>query len=114
MGITKNDTPIAGGYKRTIIKQHHGKYLARYMIINMARKKPYTKAEILADLRERQKQYPQFADLIKPWIEELERKVKQYPVAEFALEHYAVTREKAIAELEKLQFLGQTAFSASF
>lgn len=104
MGITKNDTPIAGGYKRTIIKQHHGKYLARYMIINMARKKPYTKAEILADLRERQKQYPQFADLIKPWIEELERKVKQYPDAEFTLEHYATTKEKAVAELEKLQY----------
>lgn len=104
MGITKNDTPIAGGYKRTKIKQHHGKYLACYMLINMARKKPYTKAEILADLCERQKQYPQFSDLIEPWIEEIESKVKQYPDAEFTLEHYAVNREKAIAELGKLQY----------
>lgn len=104
MGITKNDTPIAGGYKRTKIKQHHGKYLACYMLINMARKKPYTKAEILADLCERQKQYPQFSDLIEPWIEEIESKVKRYPDAEFTLEHYAVNREKAIAELGKLQY----------
>lgn len=104
MGKSKNDFRIAGGFGRLSTKKDSGQYLSTYKIINPASRKPYTKAQILADLLERRKQYPQFAGLLEPWIDELRSRMKTYPNAEFTLQHYANSKERAEAELEKLQY----------
>ena len=97
MGHSKNDFPIMGGTGRKIVGPHRGQYDATYKLINSNTKKPYTNAELAADLEQRQQEYPVLAQLIAPDLKEIYKKATSNPNAEYKLSRRGATPEEAEA-----------------
>lgn len=95
MSHSKNDFPIMGGTGRQVTKPYRGSYDAFYKLINPNTKKPYTNAELAAELEHRQQEYSVLAQLITPDLEEIQKKARSHPNAEFKLARRGKSRKKA-------------------
>lgn len=95
MSHSKNDFPIMGGTGRQVTKPYRGSYDAFYKLINPNTKKPYTNAELAAELEHRQQEYSVLAQLITPDLEEIQNKARSHPNAEFKLTRRGKSRKKA-------------------
>ena len=95
MSHSKNDFPIMGGTGRQVTKPYRGSYDAFYKLINPNTKKPYTNAELAAELEHRQQEYSVLAQLISPDLEEIQKKARSHPNAEFKLARRGKSRKKA-------------------
>ena len=95
MSHSKNDFPIMGGTGRQVTKPYRGSYDAFYKLINPNTKKPYTNAELAAELEHRQQEYSVLAQLITPDLEEIRKKARSHPNAEFKLARRGKSRKKA-------------------
>ena len=76
MSHSKNDFPIMGGTGRQVTKPYRESYDAFYKLINPNTKKPYTNAELAAELEHRQQEYSVLAQLITPDLEEIQKKAR--------------------------------------
>ena len=93
MSHSKNDFPIMGGTGRQVTKPYRGSYDAFYKLINPNTKKPYTNAELAAELEHRQQEYSVLAQLITPDLEEIQKKARSHPNAEFKLARRGKSRK---------------------
>ncbi|WP_294457074.1 hypothetical protein [uncultured Allofournierella sp.] len=80
MSHSKNDFPIMGGTGRQVTKPYRGSYDAFYKLINPNTKKPYTNAELAAELEHRQQEYSVLAQLITPDLEEIQKRHGPIPM----------------------------------
>ena len=101
MSHSKNDFPIMGGTGRQVTKPYRGSYDAFYKLINPNTKKPYTNAELAAELEHRQQEYSVLAQLITPDLEEIQNKARSHPNAEFKLTRRGKSRKKAEELLQR-------------
>ena len=102
MSHSKNDFPIMGGTGRQVTKPYRGSYDAFYKLINPNTKKPYTNAELAAELEHLQQEYSVLAQLITPDLEEIQNKARSHPNAEFKL-----TRRGKAVKRQKNSFTGK-------
>ena len=108
MSTSKNDFPIAGYYGRKKVHYNSGRTKSKceviYMLKNPATTKPYTLAEILADLEKRRREYPALALLLEPWIDELTPRAQENPDAYYAIYCSDSTEELAHTRFKKIHW----------
>lgn len=104
MSHSHNDFTIAGYWGRKKPHPKAEKIELIITLINPSTKKPYTYAQMLSDLVQRQMQYPGLAPLLEPWINKLIPKAQEKPNTDFTMYCSGRTVELAEARFRRLRW----------